>query len=224
MYSFKDLSRLSKRFQEKLRGSSFQSLAKSSRISVRNYSSSFSFSAGFLIGNFQIKFFSILSSDYDHQFFFRIFFFFFSFSFFFFRILGGSGGGRGKEGIRRDTRRAKIPDIFLFVLLVDANVITVGFQFVVRQLAQHFEIGRKVQLQTALFQIVIPDPDQRVEELGIDRFDVFGGELLVQHPLVEGQRERRVDEPSVIQSLQTRNRTNGVVIDSSFHLCSPLST
>ena len=91
-----------------------------------------------------------------------------------------------------------VPDIFLFIFFVDTDVIAVGFQFVVSELAEYFEIGRKVQLQTALFQVVVFNPNQRVEKFRIDRFDVFGGELLVQHPLVEWQRERRVDEPSVI--------------------------
>lgn len=54
---------------------------------------------------------------------------------------------------------AKIPDVFFFIFFVDADVIAIGFQFVVSQLTQHFEIGRKVQLQTALFQIVILDPN-----------------------------------------------------------------
>ena len=82
------------------------------------------------------------------------------------------------------------------------------------QLAEHLEIGRKVQLQAALFQIVIFDPNQGIEKLGIDRLDVFGGEFLVQHSFVERQRESRVDEASVIQSLETQEP---LVIQKSYH-------
>ena len=77
------------------------------------------------------------------------------------------------------------PQIFFFILLVDAYVIAARLQFVMRQLAQHFEIGREIQFQTTLFQVVVFHPHERVVKLGVDRFDVFRSQFLVQHALVE---------------------------------------
>lgn len=77
----------------------------------------------------------------------------------------------------------------------------------VSQLSEDLEIGRKVKLQSALFQIVVLDPQERIVEFRIHRLNVFGRQLFVQHALVERQRESRVDESSVIQSLLSCART-----------------
>jgi hypothetical protein len=72
---------------------------------------------------------------------------------------------------------------------------------VVSQLSKDLEIGGKVKLQSTLFQIVVLDPQKRIVEFRVYRLDVFGGQFLVQHALIERQRESRIDEPAVIQSL-----------------------
>lgn len=93
------------------------------------------------------------------------------------------------------------PQIFFLVFLVDADVVATWLQLVVRQLAEHFEIGREIQLQTAFFQIVLLDPNQRIVEFGVNRLDIFGRQLFAQHALVERQREGRIDETPMVQSL-----------------------
>lgn len=45
-------------------------------------------------------------------------------------------------------------------------------------------------------------PDDGVVKLGVDGFQVLQRGPLVQHPLVEGQREASIDELPVVQSLQ----------------------
>ena len=62
---------------------------------------------------------------------------------------------------------------------------------------------RKRKEEARHLQVVVLDPHQRVVELGIHRLDIFGRQFLVQHALVEGQRERRVDEAAVVQRLRS---------------------
>ena len=50
---------------------------------------------------------------------------------------------------------------------------------------------------------MLPDPDEGVVELGVDGLQVLQQQLLVEHALVEGQREACVDELAVEQRLST---------------------
>ena len=93
------------------------------------------------------------------------------------------------------------PQIFFLVFFIDTNVVTSRLQFMVSQLSKDLEIGGKVKLQSTLFQIVVLDPQERIVEFRVYRLDVFGGQFLVQHALIERQRESRIDESTVIQSL-----------------------
>lgn len=90
-------------------------------------------------------------------------------------------------------------DILLLVLLRHALLLAVLLQLVVDDLAEHFKVHAEPQLQTALIDIVILYPDERVVELRVDRLDVLDGQLLVQHALVEGHGEPAVDEPAMVQ-------------------------
>lgn len=68
----------------------------------------------------------------------------------------------------------------------------------VQHLAEHLKVDAEEQLEAALLDAVVPQPHQRVVEFGVDALDVFHGQLLVQHALVEGQGEARVDKAAVI--------------------------
>lgn len=49
----------------------------------------------------------------------------------------------------------------------------------------------------------VPDPDERVVEFRIYRLQILQDQFLVEHALVEGQREASVDELPMEECLQT---------------------
>ena len=62
-----------------------------------------------------------------------------------------------------------------------------------------------VQPQQKAGRVALPDPDEGVVELWVDGLQVLQEQLLVEHALVEGQREARVDELAVEQRLARGN-------------------
>ena len=56
--------------------------------------------------------------------------------------------------------------------------------------------------------ICVPDPDERVVELGVDRLQVFEDEFLVEHALIEGQGEACIYKLAVEQGLHTDTDTH----------------
>lgn len=66
-------------------------------------------------------------------------------------------------------------------------------------LPEHLEVHAEPQLKPALVDAVVAHPHQRIVELRIDRLNIFGCQLLVQHPLVERHGEAAVDEAAVVE-------------------------
>lgn len=85
-------------------------------------------------------------------------------------------------------------DVLLLILFRDANLITIILQFVMQYLAQYLKINAEPQFQAAFIDIIISHPYQRIIELGIDGFDIFGGEFFVQHAFVKWHCKSRVYE------------------------------
>lgn len=54
------------------------------------------------------------------------------------------------------------------------------------------------------------DPDDRVVEFRVNRFQVFQGWSLVEHPLIEREGEACVNELPMIQSLRKKRHAKGV--------------
>ena len=91
-------------------------------------------------------------------------------------------------------------EIFLFVLFGQLDFIASLLQLDVLHLAEQFEGGVEIQLQVVVgVEIVLANPEETVEELGVERLQIVHGQWFAQHSLVEGQTEAIVDELAVIE-------------------------
>lgn len=63
-----------------------------------------------------------------------------------------------------------------------------------QNLAEHLEVHAKPQFQATFIDIIITHPYQWIIKFRIDGLDIFGGQFLVQHSLVEWHCEARIDE------------------------------